>query len=67
VKNQILFAACRNPQNMVILSARDGKILDALPLAGGCDGAVTQRRDSLRPRGTRCALRYNRSFIGRLT
>ena len=27
-KNQILFAACRNPQNMVILSATDGKILD---------------------------------------
>ena len=40
VKNQILFAACRNPQNMVILSAKDGKILDTLPLAGGSDGAV---------------------------
>jgi uncharacterized protein YjiK len=39
-KNQILFAACRNPQNMVILSATDGKILDALPLGGGSDGAV---------------------------
>jgi len=39
-KNQILFAACRNPQNMVILSAKDGKILDALPLAGGSDGAA---------------------------
>jgi hypothetical protein len=40
VKNQILFAACRNPQNMVILSARDGKILETLPLAGSSDGAV---------------------------
>jgi len=39
-KNQILFAACRNPQNMVIVSAKDGKILDTLPLAGGSDGAV---------------------------
>ncbi len=39
-KNQILFAACRNPQNMVILSAKDGKILETLPLAGGSDGAV---------------------------
>jgi len=39
VKNQILFAACRNPQNMVILSAKDGKILETLPLAGGSDGA----------------------------
>ncbi len=27
VKNQILFASCRNPHTMVILSARDGKIL----------------------------------------
>ena len=26
-KNGILFAACRNPQNMVILSANDGKII----------------------------------------
>jgi hypothetical protein len=40
VKNQILFAACRNPQNMVILSATDGKILTTLPLDGGSDGAV---------------------------
>jgi hypothetical protein len=40
VKNQILFAACRNPQNMVILSAKDGKILDTLPLAGSSDGAI---------------------------
>lgn len=40
IKNQILFAACRNPQNMVIVSARDGGILDVLPLAGASDGAV---------------------------
>jgi DNA-binding beta-propeller fold protein YncE len=39
-KNEILFAACRNPQNMVILSAKDGKILDTLPLAGSSDGAT---------------------------
>src|ERR1700684_1108645 len=39
-KNEILFAACRNPQNMVILSAKDGKILDTLPLAGSRDGAT---------------------------
>ena len=39
-KNGILFAACRNPQNMVILSAKDGKILETLPLAGSSDGAV---------------------------
>ncbi|HWY46119.1 MAG TPA: hypothetical protein VNX70_01965 [Bryobacteraceae bacterium] len=40
VKNNILFATCRNPQNMVILSAADGKILDALPIGVGTDGAV---------------------------
>ncbi|HXI43573.1 MAG TPA: hypothetical protein VNH83_26560 [Bryobacteraceae bacterium] len=49
VKNQVLFAACRNSGNppaqppqpmMVILSATDGKILTSLPLAGGSDGAV---------------------------
>jgi DNA-binding beta-propeller fold protein YncE len=39
-KNNILFAACRNPHNMVILNAADGKILDALPIGNGSDGAV---------------------------
>src|SRR6266478_5440894 len=49
LKNQVLFAACANSGNppvqpaqpmMVILSARDGKIITSLPLAGGSDGAV---------------------------
>jgi len=49
VKNQILFAACGRSGNppvqpaqpmMVIMSARDGKILANLPLAGSSDGAV---------------------------
>jgi len=49
VKNQVLFAACGRSGNppvqpaqpmMVILSARDGKILTSLPLAGGSDGAT---------------------------
>jgi DNA-binding beta-propeller fold protein YncE len=40
VKNQILFATCRNPQNMVVLSAHDGKILTTLPIGQGTDGAV---------------------------
>ncbi len=39
-KNKILFAACRNPQTMVILNAADGRILDALPIGQGTDGAV---------------------------
>ena len=44
VKNSVLFAACGRsgtPQPMmVILNAKDGKILTTLPLAGGSDGAV---------------------------
>jgi len=50
VKNQVLFAACsrsgippaqQTPQpTMVILSAKDGKILTTLPIAGNSDGAV---------------------------
>ncbi|HTA47321.1 MAG TPA: hypothetical protein VK789_32985 [Bryobacteraceae bacterium] len=39
-KNRILFSTCRNPQTMVILNADDGKILDALPIGMGSDGAV---------------------------
>jgi hypothetical protein len=45
VKNSVLFAACSRAGNpptaeptMVILSAKDGKILANLPLAGGSDG-----------------------------
>jgi len=39
VKNNILFAACRNPQTMVILNAGDGKIITTLPIGQGTDGA----------------------------
>ena len=39
-KHGILFAACRAPQTMVVLDARDGKILDTLPIGQGTDGAV---------------------------
>lgn len=39
-KHGILFAACRNPQTMVMLDAKDGKILETLPLGMGTDGAV---------------------------
>jgi len=51
VKNSVLFVACSNssmtpaqgstPQpTMVIMSAKDGKILTTLPLPGGSDGAA---------------------------
>lgn len=38
-KNGILFAACREKNNMVILSAADGHIITDLPTGEGCDGA----------------------------
>jgi len=38
-KNHILFAACRNPANMVILNADDGTIITTLPIGVGSDGA----------------------------
>jgi DNA-binding beta-propeller fold protein YncE len=39
-KNRILFAACRNPQTMVVLGADDGKIITTLPIGRGTDGAA---------------------------
>jgi DNA-binding beta-propeller fold protein YncE len=40
-KNHVLFAACGQPEpTMIILDAKDGKILTTLPLAGSSDGAV---------------------------
>jgi hypothetical protein len=40
IKNNILFATCRNPQVMVILNAADGKVITTLPIGSGTDGAV---------------------------
>lgn len=39
-KNGILFAACREKNNMIILSAKDGHIITDLPIGVGCDGAT---------------------------
>jgi DNA-binding beta-propeller fold protein YncE len=38
--NNILFAACREKKNMIILSATDGHILTDLPIGDGSDGAT---------------------------
>ncbi|MGD1096757.1 MAG: hypothetical protein ABSB35_32790 [Bryobacteraceae bacterium] len=40
VKNQILFATCRNPKTMVILKANNGEVITTLPIGAGTDGAV---------------------------
>jgi DNA-binding beta-propeller fold protein YncE len=39
-KNNVLFAACRDKNNMIILSATDGHIIADLPTGQGCDGAT---------------------------
>ncbi|MGA2727891.1 MAG: hypothetical protein ABSE96_08770 [Terracidiphilus sp.] len=39
-KNNVLFASCREKQNMIILSATDGRILTDLPIGNGSDGAT---------------------------
>jgi DNA-binding beta-propeller fold protein YncE len=39
-KNNILFSACRDKKNMVILSAEDSRIITDLPIGNGCDGAT---------------------------
>lgn len=39
-KNHILFACCREPAMAVIMNADDGKIITALPIGNGVDGAV---------------------------
>ncbi len=39
-KNGILFAACREPQVMVIVNAASGKVITTLPIGNGCDGAT---------------------------
>ena len=43
-KNHILFASCRNPANMVILNAEDGKIITTLRIGNGSDGAQFNSR-----------------------
>ena len=40
VKNHILFSSNHKPATMVIMDANDGKILDALPIGTGTDGAT---------------------------
>ena len=39
-KHRILFAACRMPQNMVVLNADNGNVITTLPIGLGSDGAV---------------------------
>jgi len=40
VKNHVLFSSNHKPATMVIMDSNDGKILDALPIGTGTDGAL---------------------------
>jgi DNA-binding beta-propeller fold protein YncE len=40
LKNGILFAGCHDPQTMVILNAKDGQVITALPIGSGVDGTL---------------------------
>ena len=59
----ILFAACRDRNNMIILRSEDGKILTTLPIGVGCDGAVfnpaTQEAFSTQGDGTLTVIKEN--------
>ncbi len=39
-KNGILFAACREPNVMVVVDAKTSSVITTLPIGKGCDGAV---------------------------
>jgi hypothetical protein len=39
-KNGVLFASCRDKNNMIIVNAANGNIITALPIGVGSDGAV---------------------------
>jgi DNA-binding beta-propeller fold protein YncE len=63
VKNHILFAACRDPQNMVILNSDDGRIITSLPIGAGNDGVVfnpgTMEAFGSQPDGTVTVIKEN--------
>ncbi len=40
VRNRVVFSACRNPQNMVMLDADTGKVLGSVPIGWANDGAA---------------------------
>ena len=62
-KNNILFAACRDKNDMVILSATDGHIITDLPIGVGCDGvtfnAATMEAFSSQGDGTITVIKEN--------
>jgi outer membrane protein assembly factor BamB len=39
-KSHVLFVGCRNPQQLVVMSAENGKVLGALPIGAGVDATA---------------------------
>ena len=67
-KNNILFAACRDNKNMIILSATDGHIITDLPIGIGSDGATFNpaTHGSLQLAGRRDAYGHQGEFAHQL-
>lgn len=43
-ENNILFSVCRDPKLLVILHAKNGKIIDSIPIGGGTDAVVFDKK-----------------------
>ena len=39
-KNQRLFSACSDSKKVVVMNARNGKVIQVLPMGSGCDGLI---------------------------
>ncbi len=46
-KTHRLFIGCRNPQKLVVMSAEDGKVIEALPIGAGVDAALVEGGQAL--------------------
>jgi YVTN family beta-propeller protein len=61
--HDILFASCSDKKNMIILNAKDGKILEVLPTGEGSDGATfnpdTMEAFSTQGEGTLAVIKEN--------
>jgi YVTN family beta-propeller protein len=61
--HDVLFASCSDKKNMIILDAKDGKILDVIPTGEGSDGATfnpkTMEAFSTQGEGTLAVIKEN--------
>jgi hypothetical protein len=45
-KERRLFIGCRNPQKLVVMSAEDGRVMEALPIGAGVDAAQVDEEEA---------------------